>query len=96
MHKATFSVDIISPTTLSMEFQTALKMTGPAMDMGVAHLRKQHGDVFKVRHKAIYNINTTSCSEQADFMDDMLSRYYYRKSPTNSTVLIFPGAFFLA
>ena len=60
--------------------------------MGVEHLGKQYSEIFRVRHNYIYDRNATSCAQQTDSMEDMLSRFYYKiKSPPNATVVIFPG-----
>ena len=91
-HNATFLVDIISPISATTEFLGSLRLTGPAIDMGVEYLGKQYSEIFRVRHKYIYDRNAASCAQQADSIEDMLSRFYYKiKSTSNATVVIFPG-----
>ena len=65
------------------------------MDMGAEHLRRHYGELFQVRHENVYDTNAATCSVQADYMDDMLARVYYRISgQSNATVVIFHGTVF--
>ena len=92
MGSSDFLVDIISPVSITTEYLGHLRVTGPAMDLAVDQLRERYGRVFQVRHTYIYDKNAMNCDTQADSMDDMLSKFYYKDKPqSNLTVVIFTG-----
>ena len=73
------------------------RCAGPAMDMGVEYLRKHYSEVFQVRHTYIYDRHILRCTYQADLIEDMLLRFFYKdKSSSNATAVIFPGTMCVA
>ena len=92
LRNCAFLVDIITPASLTTEYFGSLRLTGPASDMAVEYLREQYGHVYQIRQNYIYDKNAKNCGDQADFMEDMLAKFFYKqKPPSNLTVVIFSG-----